>query len=193
MNIGIHQPNFCPTFPYFVKMELADRFVILNHVQFSKTGYQNYQNLFGGRWTNPVNHGNITIKDKTYTTGQNLAQVNLHLIRSIAMLLNIDTSKIVTDYPTELTKTERLVDILVKNNATGYISNPKAPEKYLDLEQLKRNNIEFLPFVCNEQRHPFELFTEFGIETTRAMMLDIASSNRRAWKKLGEQNASTGC
>lgn len=183
MLVAIHQPNFCPTFPYFVKMACADKFVILNHVQFSKSGYQNYQVIHGKRWTNPVNHGNILIKDKTYTTGQSLPQVNLHLIRSIAMLLGIDTSKIVTDYPTNLTKTERLVDILINNDATGYISNPSAPDKYLDLELLKRNNIDFLPFTCHEQAHPFELFDEIGIEATRDLMHTIVNSNLKSWKE----------
>lgn len=43
--VAIHQPNFLPWLGYFDKIARADVFVLLDHVQFSKTG---------GTWSNRV-------------------------------------------------------------------------------------------------------------------------------------------
>lgn len=43
--VAIHQPNFLPWLGYFDKLARADVFVLLDHVQFPKTG---------GTWTNRV-------------------------------------------------------------------------------------------------------------------------------------------
>lgn len=43
--VAIHQPNFLPWLGYFDKLARADVFVLLDHVQFSKTG---------GTWSNRV-------------------------------------------------------------------------------------------------------------------------------------------
>ena len=43
--IAIHQPNFYPWLGYFNKIQKCDRFVILDEVQFPKTG---------GTWMNRV-------------------------------------------------------------------------------------------------------------------------------------------
>jgi hypothetical protein len=43
--VAIHQPNFFPWLGYFDKIARADRFVLMDNVQFSKTG---------GTWTNRV-------------------------------------------------------------------------------------------------------------------------------------------
>lgn len=37
MRLGIHQPNFLPWMGYFYKMSKCDTFVLLDHVQFSKS------------------------------------------------------------------------------------------------------------------------------------------------------------
>ncbi len=48
--IAIHQPNYLPWLGYFRKMALADTFVFLNDVQYSKNGYINrVQILHAGR------------------------------------------------------------------------------------------------------------------------------------------------
>src|SRR4051794_9997556 len=43
--VGLHQPNFFPWLGYFDKLVRADVFVLLDNVQFSKTG---------GTWSNRV-------------------------------------------------------------------------------------------------------------------------------------------
>jgi hypothetical protein len=45
--IGIHQPNFMPWFGFFRKLVMADIFVLLDDVQFTKGGYQNRVQIKG--------------------------------------------------------------------------------------------------------------------------------------------------
>lgn len=55
MKISIHQPNYLPWLGYFHKIALADVFVFLDDVQFSKGSYTNRVKVAGGRWlTLPV-------------------------------------------------------------------------------------------------------------------------------------------
>lgn len=41
MRVAIHQPNYLPWLGYFYKMQQADVFILLDHVQYSKNSYQN--------------------------------------------------------------------------------------------------------------------------------------------------------
>lgn len=45
MKLGIHQSQYIPWPPYFRKIALSDKFVILDHVQFQKNGVQNRNKL----------------------------------------------------------------------------------------------------------------------------------------------------
>ena len=66
-------------------------------------------------------------------------------------MLNIDT-KLKIDYPTELTSTERLVDICVKYGATTYLSGIGAKE-YLNesLFEEKGINVEYQKIIDKSQ------------------------------------------
>lgn len=56
--VAIHQPNYAPWLGYFHKMKMADLFVFLDDVQFSKGSYTNRVQVLGSagaRWlTQPV-------------------------------------------------------------------------------------------------------------------------------------------
>ena len=58
MNIGIHQPQYLPWLPYFLKIDQSDVFVILDTVDFQKNGLQNRNQIKtnqGAQWlTVPV-------------------------------------------------------------------------------------------------------------------------------------------
>ena len=41
MIVTIHQPNFIPWYPFFQKMEQADKFILLGNCQYEKNGFQN--------------------------------------------------------------------------------------------------------------------------------------------------------
>jgi len=41
MNVGIHQPQYLPWLPYYLKIEQSDVFIILDTVDFQKNGLQN--------------------------------------------------------------------------------------------------------------------------------------------------------
>lgn len=60
MIISIHQPQYIPWLPYFIKIEKSDLFVFLDSVDFQKNGIQNRNEIktaHGRRWlTIPVNH-----------------------------------------------------------------------------------------------------------------------------------------
>jgi hypothetical protein len=182
MLIAIHQPNFIPPFPYFVKMALCDRFVVLCHAKYSNENYQNFQKIFGKKWTSPVMHeGHIpNIIDKKYATGQSLAEVNTTWILAIAETLGIDADKLVEDFPTEKTGTERLVEIIKKYDGNAYIANASAPDKYLDLQVLADNRIRFVPFVCEETRNVLELFNDIGIKETIELLHKTVTENKEA-------------
>lgn len=169
MLVAIHQPNFIPPFPYFVKMAVCDKFVILHHVKYSNENFQNFQTIFGKKWTSPVTHeGHIpTIAEKKYATGRPMSWVNAAWIVAIAETLGIDVeNKLAEDFDTEKTKTERLVEIIKHYKGDSYIANASAPDKYLDVAMLNANGIEFVPLVCEEKRNVLELFNDIGIKAT---------------------------
>lgn len=180
MLIAVHQPNFMPNFPYFVKMGIADKFVIQRCVKFSKSNYQNFQNILGNRWCPPTVSGEIDIKDKRYCTGFKLEDVNMRYIRAIAGILGIKLSgRLVYDFPSEKTKTERLIELIKHYGGDAYIANSTAPEKYLDVPLLENNGIEFVPLKCDEQRNIIELFHYIGIQKTIELFNRTVEKNRK--------------
>ncbi|HEY8101590.1 MAG TPA: WbqC family protein [Burkholderiaceae bacterium] len=58
MNVGIHQPQYLPWLPYFLKIEQSDVFLLLDTVDFQKNGLQNRNQIKtaqGAHWlTVPV-------------------------------------------------------------------------------------------------------------------------------------------
>ncbi len=58
MNVSIHQPQYLPWLPYFLKIEQSDVFIILDTVDFQKNGLQNrnqIKTVQGAHWlTVPV-------------------------------------------------------------------------------------------------------------------------------------------
>jgi hypothetical protein len=150
-------------------MEDADIFVILQHCQFEKNNFQNRFNKDDKWYTMSVNKGLDPIYTKKYLNSQkdwtriknmlpeykyvfslfddcvddNLSIMNSNIILKIKDILNIKT-EIIYDYSTQLTGTDRLVDICLRNNATTYISGISG-KKYLELDKFHKNdiNVEF--------------------------------------------------
>jgi len=176
MRIAIHQANFCPWFPFYQKIHQSDIFVILKEVQFPKNSWTNRCQVNGKWWTNPVEHGLVPIKEKKYTTGQSLLELNLILIYAMAKLLNIDTNKIKFDFPTEKKGTERIVEICKYYEADEYLANPEATLNYLDEKILNDNGITLIPFVSHHKKHIFEYFNSIGIEKTRELLNERQTS-----------------
>ena len=60
MIISIHQPQYIPWLPYFLKIDKSDLFVFLDSVDFQKNGLQNRNEIKTGQGRNwltiPVNH-----------------------------------------------------------------------------------------------------------------------------------------
>jgi len=164
--IAIHQPNLLPWFPYFYKMHKADIFVLMVHCQFEKNGFQNRALVKDKWWTLPVVNGNVTIKDKFYTNGNKLTDVNIPLILGFAKLLGINTSKIHHDFPSETRGTERIIEICKRFDCDQYLTNPEAMDKYLDEKMMNDAGIEVVACDVPKQfkKSLIEIFEECGIE-----------------------------
>lgn len=181
MIISIHQPNFLPWYQYFKKIQSCDIFVILKYCQFEKNNYQN-RFSFNNEWqTMSVNKGNDLLCEKIYTQpeydwvkikkrlfkyqkqlslfdqciSKNLCDTNICIIQKICDILDIKT-KIVFDYPTGLTSSERLLDICKHHKATTYLSGPSG-KKYLNLDLFKNHDIQVNYFSCEDKRHILEM------------------------------------
>lgn len=154
--------NFFPHLAFFKKMEMCDKFVILRHCQFEKNGYQNRFNINNKWYTMSVSKKTENISEKKYlNVGKDwkniknkiekdmsrfdidfyfpyddsyafLSVINMEIILKIKRTLEIKT-KLLSDYPTSLTGTERLVHICQNWGADEYISGPSG-KNYLDLK-----------------------------------------------------------
>jgi hypothetical protein len=87
-----------------------------------------------------LNYFTFNIKDDS----SSLMYTNIAIIRVIAELLGIDKSKIVVDYPTELTGTERLIDICKKFNCNTYLSGSGGAKQYLNQDLFKHHDIKLI-------------------------------------------------
>lgn len=183
MRIAIHQPNFIPWFPFFYKMAMVDKFILMKSVQFEKGGFQN-RFMHKGKWiTKPVHSGMCKIIDKDYIGiegkdhygDSSLARLNEQWIKCIAKTLNIDTQICDDDLyaPHPDDPTLKILDI-IKNHTRGckseirYITNPTAFVKYLDVKKFEEYEVKWDPCIVPKHLNKsiFEMFEEYGIEGT---------------------------
>jgi hypothetical protein len=168
MILTIHQPNFFPWYPFFQKISQADKFVFLNNSQFQKNYLQN-RFLYQEKWhTLSVNKGLDPIITKKYINykkdwsiiknklpefydvlsifddviSENLVDTNMKIISIICKMLDIKT-ELLLDYKTNLTATERIIDICLHYKANTYLSGISG-KNYLDLSEFKSKNIEVI-------------------------------------------------
>ena len=168
MIITIHQPNFFPWYPLFQKIEGADKFVFLNNAQFQKNNLQNRFN-FNDKWhTLSVNSGLEPIVTKKYINPgrdwnkiksnlidysnvlnqfddlikDGLVETNTKIVEKICNILDIKT-EILFDYPTNLTSTDRIVDICLHYKADVYLSGISG-RNYLELNKFEENGIKVI-------------------------------------------------
>lgn len=155
--------------PFFWKMQMADYFIMLREVQFEKNNYQNryYLNTKDKWVTKSVKSGKAAICNKVYTDGSNLSYINMKWIEAIKETLGIKTP-ILYDYPTHLTKTERLIDLIKHYGGDTYITCPEAKDKYLDEDLMRAAGIEIEYYVVPKHLriHIFESFELYGIDGT---------------------------
>jgi hypothetical protein len=166
MKIGIHQPNLIPWLPYFYKIQQSDVFVVMINCQFEKNGFQNRFNM-GEEWvTKPVVGGTCSIKDKFYTDGTKIIDVNMPLIIGFSKLLGINTSKIHYDFETEKKGTERIIEICKRFDCDQYLTNPDATSKYLDGKKMNDAGVEVVSCELPEQYRVslFEAIEDWGID-----------------------------
>lgn len=166
MRIAIHQNNFCPWFPYFYKMAMVDKFVLLDNVQFEKSGFQNRYKI-NDKWiTKSVTQGMDVLKDKKYASGRNLVQLNNKWIEVIKDTLEIETELVNPKWGSECDPTTRLIMEVRLHGGNIYVTNPDAKDKYLDEDRMRSEGIEIEYCIVpkNLQKHTFEIFEEYGID-----------------------------
>lgn len=169
MKIAIHQPNLIPWLPFFYKMAMVDKFVILDNVQFEKGGFQNRYLTTMGAWvTKSVQHGLEPLSEKKYADLTPLVDLNMKWIRVIKETLAIDTEIVFPKWGTQCSPTERLIQEVRLHGGKIYITNPDAKNKYLDEDAMRAAGIEI--GYCNVpkhlQIHVFEAFEKWGIDGT---------------------------
>lgn len=171
IKIAIHQANFCPWYPFFYKMAMVDKFILLNNVQFEKNGFQN-RFKYKDKWmTKPVKSGMCRISEKEFTDGNRLLDINLMWIEAIKDTLSIK-AELVDDYIHKLEDmsfddpTDRLIDLIKWHEGDVYVTNPEAKDKYLNEDKMRDAGIkiEYCVVPRNLRKHTFEIFEEFGIE-----------------------------
>lgn len=155
----------------------VDKFIILRHCQFEKNGYQN-RFFMNDRWhTMSVNKGLEKICQKKYVNPksdwskiksnlkehegvlskfdscicEDLDLTNINIIVKIASSIGV-RAIIDYDYPTNLTGTDRLIDICKTYKAKSYLSGSSG-KKYLELNKFKENNIA-VSFQTNQDYTP---------------------------------------
>jgi hypothetical protein len=166
MRIAIHQPNFFPWWPFFMKMKEVDLFIILTWCQWEKGGFQNRFFAKGRVHTMSVCRGLTPVCEKQYADPpgdwnrikENLREyrqelalfddcimgsmlaTNIQIIDRIARTLKIK-AHIGIDFQTEKRNTARLVEICQRVGANEYLSG-KSGADYLDMEQFKQAGID---------------------------------------------------
>ena len=145
---------------------MVDRFVLLNHVQFEKNGYQNRYSLSNGKWvTKSVKHGLDLIVNKQYADGKSLNMINIMWIRVIKETLSIET-ELIHDYKSNLPATEKLIELVKLFGGDTYVTNSEAKNKYLNEDLMRQSgiDIEYCKVPKHLQKHTFEIFEEYGID-----------------------------
>lgn len=169
MRIAIHQPNLIPWLPFFYKMAMVDKFIILDNVQFEKGGFQNRYKTSTGKWvTKSVEHGLEPLSLKMYSDLTPLVDLNMKWINVIKDTLKIDTEIVFPKWGTTCAPTERLIKEIRLHGGKVYVTNPDAKNKYLD-EGLMRSEgieIEYCNVPKHLQIHVFEAFENWGIDGT---------------------------
>nr|WP_295941669.1 WbqC family protein [uncultured Acidovorax sp.] len=101
-----------------------------------------------------------------------ISQLNIKLIRNICEYLGISTPMMLSsELALEGSKTERLIDLLRKLNASTYLSGPSA-DAYLDKEAFRRNGIQ-LEYKSYDYAPYSQLWGDFIDEVT---VLDLIAN-----------------
>lgn len=178
MILAAHQPNLLAWIPFFRKMALCDKFVILRYVQYEKNGFINRFNHKGEWYTMPIKGGLELIADKEYVNGVSVVEMNMFLIWGFAAMFGIDRNKIVFDGSDMPTGTDRLIALCKKHGCDEYLTNPDAERKYLDVKKMEEAGIKVIPFEpSNDYKVSlFEALEKWGIEGTAKMV-------NKKWKR----------
>ena len=168
MIITIHQPNFIPWYPFFQKMQMADKFVFLTHCQYRKNYFQNRFNLEDKWHTMSVDRGLINISEKQYVNykkdwmrikenlkkyqdvlsefddciSSSMSETNIKIIKKISKLLDIDV-EFEYDVLTNLKSNERLIDICLRNCADTYIAGTGSMN-YIQVDKFLNSGISVI-------------------------------------------------
>jgi len=169
MTVSIHQPNFVPYYGFFQKMMQSDIMVIMCHCQFEKNNYQNrfkthqWNTMRVSKKTEDIVHKKylspLTDWSKMLEThpelevfndciNEELVSTNLSIILRAKEILNIKTM-ILIDGPTNLTGTDRLIDIVKRAGGDTYLSGISG-RNYLDLPKFGDIKVNFQENIINE-------------------------------------------
>lgn len=175
-----------PWMPFFQKMQSVDLFVLLCRCQFEKGKYQNRFHFQDQWYTMSVYHGMQPIREKTYSNPKedwerikrklpqytftlsrfddlitnSLESTNVRIILRMAEMLGIKT-QIIYDPITNLTGTDRLVEICKIENADTYLAG-QSGANYMEPEKFEQAGIkiEYQDLSKADKRHSLEVLHE---------------------------------
>lgn len=179
VKVAIHQANLIPWLPFFYKMAMADKFIILTSCQFEKGGFQNRYKLSTGKWvTKSVEHGLEPLSNKRYSDLTPLVELNMKWINTIKDTLNIDTEILFDTGKTFEDPTAKLIYEVWNVGGQTYLTNPDAKNKYLNEYLMKSEGIEieYCKVPKHLQIHIFEAFEKWGIDGTIKQLKGIRNN-----------------
>jgi len=178
MKIAMHQANFFPWYPYFHRMRRVDKFVIVSQCQFANYLFQKRFHLNGNWYSMPINNRKTLepILNKKYINpeknwailkrrlpeytdilsffdrdiSESLVDTNIRIIKRIRVIFGIET-ELVYDYPTQLTSTDRVVDLMKTYGEKGstFVAGPSL-ENYADTSLFETAGFRIAPHTLPE-------------------------------------------
>jgi hypothetical protein len=126
-----------------VKYHKTSQLILESEIDYSTNWQKAHLNKFRGSYSKaPFFKNTLELFSEGLSSGAStISQLNICLIKLICSFLHIKTPlAISSDYNITGAKTERLINLLKKVDATTYLSGPAARD-YLDEDLFRKNNI----------------------------------------------------
>ena len=139
----------------------TDQLICETEIDYSTNWVKDHLNQFRENYSDAPNFEVAQYLLRTDCSYPTISELNIYLIKMICLYLDIKTP-LMNSSVLDLkgSKTERLIDLLKKVDATEYLSGPLAAN-YLDVKQFEDNNIKLEYIKYDVKPYP-QLWGEFN-------------------------------